>query len=95
MKKPFKETKVGMFLTKPAVLNVVKGVAKSIPFGIGSLAGNLIDEVNGSKPGQVDMKGIYPILLKIAIYIGLVLMVKYGLIDASDAEQIKQALPVE
>jgi len=88
MKKPFKETKVGKILSG----GFVKGVLKSIPFGVGELAGNVLDEVNGSEPGELDKKSIIPQLVKLAFYIGLAYAVLNNKITIDDAEQAKDLL---
>ncbi len=84
-KKKFVETKFGKLLTG----KVVGGLIKSIPFGVGSLAGNILDEVNGSQPGEVDKKSIYPQLIKLGIYAVLAYLVVSGKLSQEDAELFK------
>ena len=84
-KKKFKDRVIGKILTG----KVVSGLVKSIPFGVGSLAGNILDEVNGSEPGQVDQKTITPQLIKLCIYAVLAYLVVSGKLSQEDAELFK------
>ena len=75
--------KIIKFLTKP----LIAGVIKSIPFGIGSLAANVLGEVGGA--GNVDKKELMPQLVKIGIYVVLLYLVFSGKLDMSQAENYK------
>ena len=88
MKKKFKETLIGKILTS----KVAKGILKSVPFGIGSLAGNIIDEVNGSKSGEIDKKSIYPQLIKLALYAALAYLIVSGKITPEQADTAKSII---
>lgn len=79
------KNKLLLFLGHP----VVAGAVKTIPFGIGSLAANILDNLNGSKPGEVDGRTILPIIAKLAFYAIIVLAIAKGWITAEDAEIIK------
>lgn len=92
MKKPFYKTKVGKFLTNNTVKNVIKG----IPFGIGSMAGHILDEKLGraegevlSPAGSIDHDTFIPDMVKLAFYILLALMVLLGWISMEQAEGAK------
>ena len=74
MKKKFKETGFGKFLTGKAA----SGIIKSIPFGVGSIAGNILDEVNGSQSGEVDKKSIFPQIIKLCFYAILAYLLSTG-----------------
>ena len=88
MKKKFKETLVGKILTS----KIAAGVVKSIPFGVGSLASNILDEVNGSKVGQVDKVSILPQLLKLGFYIALAVAVALGKLTVDQADTAKSVV---
>ena len=75
--------KIIKFLTKP----LIAGVIKSIPFGIGSLAANVLGEVGGA--GNVDKKELMPQLVKIGIYVVLLYLVFSGKLNMEDAESYK------
>ena len=77
------KSKLIKFLTKP----LIAGVIKSIPFGIGSLAANVLGEVGGA--GNVDKKELMPQLVKIGIYVVLLYLVFSGKLDMSQAENYK------
>jgi hypothetical protein len=71
---------------------IAKGIIKSIPFGVGSLAANILDEVNGSKPGQVDKVSILPQLLKLGFYIALAVAVALGKLTVDQADTAKSVV---
>ena len=75
--------KIIKFLNKP----LIAGVIKSIPFGIGSLAANVLGEVGGA--GNVDKKELMPQLVKIGIYVVLLYLVFSGKLNMEDAESYK------
>lgn len=85
MKKKFKDTKFGRFITG----KLVSGVVKSIPFGVGSLLSNILDDVNGSAPGEFDKSTLKPQLIKIGFYIVLAILVLKGTISIEEAESVK------
>lgn len=89
MKGQFKE-KLLRFLGHP----VVSVAVKTIPLGIGSLLSNILDNVNGSKSGEIDKRTIAPILLKIAIYAALGLAITQGWLSVEDAEVIKDQIQI-
>ena len=79
MKKPFKYTKVGRFLTSP----VIKEAITFIPF-VGNFASNVLDEVKGdglnevlSEPGNIDTQRLkiqmYALLLLGGVLAGIAL----------------------
>ena len=83
-KKKFIETRMGKLLTG----KLVSGVLKTIPFGIGSLAGNILDEVNGSESGSFDPKTLKPQLIKLALYALFAFAVTRGWLTADEASTI-------
>lgn len=85
MKKKFKETKFGKLLTSP----VAKMLIKTLPLGIGSMAGNILDETENSQPGEVNKEDLIPQLIKLAFYIVLVYLAIKGGISWDDAEAAK------
>ncbi len=86
MSKKFKDRKIGKILTSP----IAKGVIKMIPFGVGSLAANILDEVDGSEAGQVDTRTITPQLIKLVIYGVLAYLVVSGKMTNEDSEVFKE-----
>ncbi len=86
-KKKFKETKFGKIITG----KIVAGAVKLIPFGIGSLAGNILDE-NGTESGEIDKKTIYPQLIKLAFYATIGLLIAFGKISPEYGEIVKDFL---
>lgn len=83
-----KNTKIGKIITSP----LIKGLIKSIPFGVGSLAGNVLDEVEGSPSGAADWKTITPQLIKLGLYAVLVYLILNGTITADDAKDAQKIL---
>lgn len=83
--KKFKHTKIGKFLTSPFAM----GLIKTIPFGVGSLAGNVLDETKTSEAGSPDLKTIIPQVIKLIIYAVLAYFALTGAItfDEVDAAQ--------
>ena len=75
--------KIIKFLNKP----LIAGVVKSIPFGIGSLASNILGEVGGA--GNVDKKELMPQLVKIGIYVVLLYLVFSGKLNMETATEYK------
>ena len=75
--------KIIKFLNKP----MIAGLVKSIPFGIGSLASNVLGEVGGA--GNVDKKELPAQLIKIGIYVVLLYLVFSGKLNMEDAESYK------
>jgi len=72
------------FLSKP----LISGLLKSIPFGIGSVAGNVLSEHKGV--GNVDQKELAPQLLKILIYVVLLYLIFNGKLSFEEASQYKE-----
>ncbi len=68
---------------------IAAGIVKSIPFGLGSLAANLLDSVNGTKAGEVDKKTLAPIILKMVFYALIALAVAKGWLSAEEAEAVR------
>ena len=83
-KKKFKNTKVGKILTG----GFVKGVIKSIPV-VGDLAGNVLDEADGTEAGQLNKKELPVTLLKVIILTIILYMALSGKIGWEEAEQAK------
>ena len=77
------EGKIIKFLNKP----LIAGIVKSIPFGIGSLASNILGEVGG--PGNVDKKELPAQLIKIGIYVVLLYLVFSGKLNMETATEYK------
>ncbi len=74
------------FLNKP----LIGGILKSLPFGIGSIAQNVLSPVNGV--GSLDKKELPAQLFKIALYAILVYMVVNGKLSWDDAESAKELI---
>lgn len=89
-KKKFNQTKIGKFLTSP----LVKGVIKSVPFGVGSLAANVLDEVKGGNDvaGAVNWQTVTPQIIKLAFYIGVAIAFAKGMLTFDEAEQVKDLI---
>lgn len=87
MKGKFK-TKVLGFLGNP----LVAGAVKMIPGGIGSLAANWLDNLNGTKAGEIDRRTIAPIVIKILIYAALGVAAAKGWLTLEDVEVIKDQI---
>lgn len=86
MKKPFKNTGIGKVLTSP----LVKGLIKAVPFGVGDIAGNVLDEVKGSdEAGKVHWPSVTPQIIKLLIYAALALAVLKGWVTFEEAENAK------
>ena len=86
-KKPFRDTKAGKILLSP----IVKSGLSLIPFGLGSVASNILDR-NGSPVGMVDTKTMPIKIMKMVIYAVLIYLVLSGKIDFDQAEQAKELL---
>ena len=84
MKTPFKETKFFKVLTSP----VVKGILTKVPFGIGSMAGDLLNK-NESQPGVMTREKMLHSVIKMSIYGILIYLAFSGKITMEDAEQAK------
>ena len=84
-KKPFHESKIGKILTNP----LIKSGLSLIPFGLGSLASNVLDR-NGSPVGKVDAKTMPIKIMKVVIYAVLLYLVFSGKIDFEQAGQAKE-----
>jgi len=63
-----------------------------IPFGIGSLASNLLNEVNGTKKGEIDKKSLGPILIQIVIYLVLGILLAKGVLSEGEVNVIKETI---
>jgi len=85
MKKPFNETKIGKILTTP----LIKGAVSLLPFSLGSIASNILDE-NATGSGTLDPKTMPVKLMKLVIYAVLVYLFMSGKISKEDAEQAKE-----
>ena len=86
--KPFNETKLSKVLSNP----LVKGLIKSIPFGVGSLASNVLDETTTSPTGKWDLKTILPQLLKLAFYGYLAYQFLHGTFTEEDIKQAQKII---
>ena len=80
-KKPFKQTRVGKILTSP----IVKGVLTKLPFGIGSLVGEVVNST-ASPEGSINREQLIHNVIKIAIYVVLLYLLFSGKIDMEQAE---------
>ena len=69
-----------------------RGVVSSLPFGIGSLASNVLAETDKSKQGTISTQELAPQLIKLGFYILLVLMALRGWISFEDVEQAKEVI---
>jgi hypothetical protein len=87
-KKKFKDTKLFKAINKP----VVRGLLKSIPFGVGSIAGNVLDETATSASGEVDKQNIGPQVVKLVIYGIIIYMFLNQGVDLDQLEQIKDLM---
>ncbi len=79
MKKPFKET---------LAFKILQKVAPAIPFGIGSIAENFLND-NSTPAGELDNNELTPQLIKVGIYVVLVYLVLSGKLSWVDAELAK------
>ena len=86
-KKPFRDTKAGKILLSP----IVKSGLSLIPFGLGSVASNILDR-NGSPVGMVDTKTMPIKVMKMVIYAVILYLLLSGKIDLSQAEEAKNFL---
>ena len=80
MKKPFRNTKV---------FKILQNVLPAIPFGIGSVAENIIRD-NSTPAGEVDEKELLPQIIKILFYIVVGILFLTGKITFEDAEAVKE-----
>ncbi len=92
MKKKFKETKFGKLVTG----RIVKGGLTALPFGIGSLLGNILEEKKGdgqgevvSPAGSVDKDRIATDVIKVLFYIVLAVLFLKGVISLEEADSAK------
>jgi len=63
-----------------------------LPFGLGSLAGNLLNKVNDTEEGEVDVKSLVPIIIKMLIYLGLGLLIAKGYLSEGEVNVIKETI---
>ena len=84
MKKPFKDTAFFKILSGP----IVKTVLTKIPFGIGSMAGDLLNK-NESPEGVMTREKFLHSIIKLGIYSVLIYLALSGKITMEDAEQAK------
>lgn len=84
MKTPFKESKFFKVLTSP----VVKGILTKVPFGIGSMAGDLLNK-NETSEGSMTKEKLLHSIIKMSIYAVLIYLAFSGKIDFDQAEQAK------
>lgn len=47
---------------------VVKGILKTIPFGVGDLVGGIMDETSKSKSGAISTEELSPRVAKLVMY---------------------------
>jgi len=78
--KKFKET---------LVFKILQKVAPAIPFGIGSVAENILND-NSTPAGEIDNNELPAQLIKIGIYVVLVYLVLSGKLSWDDAEIAKE-----
>lgn len=71
---------------------IFKGAVKSLPFGIGSFAGSILDETSKSEAGSVSKEELLPQLIKLAFYLVLVYLAIKGTVSFEELEQVKDAL---
>ena len=83
-KKPFKETKIGKILTSP----IVKGILTKLPFGVGSLMGEVVNSTS-TPEGAINREQLIHSLVKIGIYVVLIYLVLSGRISWDDADSAK------
>ncbi len=74
------------FINKP----LIKGVLKSLPFGVGSLAQNVLSETNGV--GNIDQEELPAQLFKIVVYGVLIYLILSGNLSFDDAESVKDLI---
>ena len=87
MKKPFKRTRVGKILTS----GVVKAVITKLPFGIGSIASEMLNSTD-TPEGEMNKEKMVHHLVKLAIYAALIYAVLSGKISWEDAESAKDLM---
>lgn len=87
MKKPFNETRFGKILSSP----IIKGAVSLLPFGVGSIASNILDE-NATGSGTIDPKTMPVKIMKLVIYAVLVYLFLSNKISVEDAEKAKDFL---
>ena len=85
-------SKFGDKLKKFSGSALFRGVVGSLPFGIGSLASNVLAETDKSKQGTISTEELTPQLIKLGFYIVLVLMALRGWISFEDVEQAKEVI---
>ena len=86
----FIDTKVGKVLTSTAG----KSLIGLLPFGIGSMASNVLNKVNDSNPGETDSNAFKIDLIKILIYVILGVLTAKGVLNTEDSSIIKDAIQV-
>ena len=84
-KKPFKETKIGKILTSP----IVKGILTKLPFGVGSLMGEVVNSTS-TPEGSINREQLIHNLIKMGIYAVLIYLVFSGKISWDDASSAKE-----
>lgn len=84
-KKPFKESKAGKFLTKPAV----KGLISLIPFNVGSAAKEFLDKTD-TPEGQMSREKAMLHFWKLVLYAVLLYLVISGKISFDQAQDYKE-----
>lgn len=84
MKKPFNETKAGKLVNS----TFVKTALSLVPFGLGSIASNILDS-NATASGNVDPKTMPIKLMKVVIYAILIYFVFSGKISQDQADTAK------
>ena len=80
-KKPFSETKIGKILTSP----IVKGILTKLPFGVGSLMGEVVNSTS-TPEGSINREQLIHHLVKLGIYAVLLWLLFSGKISQDEAE---------
>lgn len=83
----FKNSRVGKFLTSP----VFKGLITKIPFGVGSLAGDILNK-NDKEEGTLSREKLVHNLVKLCIYGALAYFFLKGSITLEEAEDAKDLI---